>query len=313
MAELVSVIVPTRDRLDDLLRAVGSVLAQRYPAIEVVVVDDGSTRDPVPVLAPLFQDAPGRTLRIHRNPRPMGGGYSRRRGTEVAQGAYVCFLDDDDLYLPDKLATLVAYLDAHPEVDAVFGRVIIREGQGAGVDRLLDYRRYRTPVADDLADICKLQTNGSLVRARALSRANFHEGLQKFQDTQFHIELCKTSNTHILETPVAIWHKNRSADQISHVARAGGAASIERFQALLDHLFSLSLLSPGERDFLERKKLKYFAEYGLYAQGLAAARARSLSSLAAFQLYWAYYWLGLTGVRGRLKSVLRREGANERA
>jgi len=95
----VTVVLPTRDRLDALGRALGSALAQAEVSLEVIVVDDASVADVAPVVAPL-EDERVTTVRLPRN---EGVAVARNRGIELARAPWVAFLDDDDLWAPEKL------------------------------------------------------------------------------------------------------------------------------------------------------------------------------------------------------------------
>ena len=100
MAPEVSVVVPTRDRRELLSRTLGTVLRQRSVDLEAIVIDEGSsdgTRDTVTGL----EDP---RVRYFRNELPTGVARARNRGIEEARGEWVAFVDDDDLWAPDKLA-----------------------------------------------------------------------------------------------------------------------------------------------------------------------------------------------------------------
>ena len=113
----VSVVIPTRDRAELLPRAVGSVLAQTWTDFELLIVDDHST-DGTPAVVARFADGRIRSLRHERN---RGQSKALNTGIEHARGEYVAFLDDDDEWLPGKLAAQVALLDAAPpEVGLVY-------------------------------------------------------------------------------------------------------------------------------------------------------------------------------------------------
>ena len=96
----VSVVVPTRDRRDRLRLALISVLRQREVDIEVVVVDDASTDGTADMVSGLAD----RRLRVVRQTSPIGVSAARNRGITEASGRWVAFLDDDDLWGPQKLA-----------------------------------------------------------------------------------------------------------------------------------------------------------------------------------------------------------------
>lgn len=106
-APLVSVILPTRDRPERLRIALASVLAQTYPAIEAIVVNDGGVdvRDLIRSL-----DAGERVVGLHL-PRSRERSAARNCGLRVARGKYVAYLDDDDWYDPGHVATLVEALE----------------------------------------------------------------------------------------------------------------------------------------------------------------------------------------------------------
>src|SRR5262245_43629644 len=96
----VSVIVPTRNRSALLSRTLRSVLRQQQVEIEVIVIDEASTDDTAALLATV-DDA---RVRVIRHDRPRGVSAARKRGAAAAQGEWVAFVDDDDLWAPDKLA-----------------------------------------------------------------------------------------------------------------------------------------------------------------------------------------------------------------
>ena len=110
----VSVIMPVYNGIRFVAKAIESVLAQDYQDWELIVVNDGSTDGTAEALAS-FTDT-----RIRVISQANGGeAVARNRGLDAISGEYVAFLDADDLYLPNALADMVAYLEAHAETDAV--------------------------------------------------------------------------------------------------------------------------------------------------------------------------------------------------
>lgn len=99
----VSVVIATHNRQADCVRAVTSALSQHPPVREVIVCDDGS-RDATPErLTAWAADEP--RLRYLRRTRSAGGpGPARNMGISAARGCWLAFLDDDDEWLPGKLA-----------------------------------------------------------------------------------------------------------------------------------------------------------------------------------------------------------------
>jgi GT2 family glycosyltransferase/2-polyprenyl-3-methyl-5-hydroxy-6-metoxy-1,4-benzoquinol methylase/tetratricopeptide (TPR) repeat protein len=106
-APMVSVIIPTHNRPDRLRTALASVIAQEYRDFQIIVVNDGAT--PVESVIAAFNHD-GRITLINHD-RNKGLAASRNTGLRQATGKYVCYLDDDDRFLPDHLRTLVTQLE----------------------------------------------------------------------------------------------------------------------------------------------------------------------------------------------------------
>ena len=130
----VSVVVPTRNRRLLLERALASALGQQGVDVEVVVVDEGSTDATADFLAAL--DDPRVT--VVRHDVPQGVARARNAGLERAGAPWVGFLDDDDIWSPDKLAAQLEALESHPLAAwSYVGAVVVDETLGiVGVERL---------------------------------------------------------------------------------------------------------------------------------------------------------------------------------
>jgi glycosyltransferase involved in cell wall biosynthesis len=99
MPPRVSVIIPTYNHRDYVLETLESVFAQTFTDYEVIVVNDGSPDDPAELLRPLAEAG-----RIKYIEQPNAGqAAARNRGLAEAKGEFIAFLDDDDLWPPDKL------------------------------------------------------------------------------------------------------------------------------------------------------------------------------------------------------------------
>ena len=99
MNELISVVIPTYNRKDKLPACIASVLAQTYPNLEVIVVDDAST-DGTELLFDCNIDPRVHYVRYGDN---RGACYARNLGAQRAHGSILAFQDSDDLWHPDKL------------------------------------------------------------------------------------------------------------------------------------------------------------------------------------------------------------------
>ncbi|HEU5255991.1 MAG TPA: glycosyltransferase family 2 protein [Vicinamibacterales bacterium] len=95
----VSVVIPTRNRSALLAMTLRSVLRQQSVDLEVIVVDEGSTDDTASMLAAVADTR----LRIIRHDTPHGLSAARNHGANEARGQWLAFVDDDDLWAPDRL------------------------------------------------------------------------------------------------------------------------------------------------------------------------------------------------------------------
>jgi glycosyltransferase involved in cell wall biosynthesis len=148
---LVSVVVPVYDGESFVARAVRSALAQTYPAVE----DDGS-RDGTPAILDALAERDPRVRPIHQANRGLSG--ARNAGIAAARGAFVNFLDADDVLLPHKLALQLPAFDGAPDVGLVYSDYQTFDGATGAVfdvprgvppvpiEVVLDYRNWFAPM-----------------------------------------------------------------------------------------------------------------------------------------------------------------------
>jgi len=103
---IVSIIIPCYNGDKTLRETIESVLAQTYKAREIIVIDDGSTDSSAQLIRSF-----GSQIKAEFNPN-RGASAARNRGTELAQGEFIQYLDADDLLAPDALERRVAALQA---------------------------------------------------------------------------------------------------------------------------------------------------------------------------------------------------------
>jgi len=132
---LFSVNIVTRNRKDELLRAIDSVYDQAYRPFEVVVVDNASEDGSAETVLSRHPDV--RLIRLHRN---IGCQPARNIGMSNCRGKYIFNLDDDGWLSDDALATIVQRFEREPDLFLVNARVIIPEADRQG---------WRKPVSGD--------------------------------------------------------------------------------------------------------------------------------------------------------------------
>lgn len=139
MNEKVSVIIPTYKRSEFLERAIESVLNQTYTNIEVLVIDDNDPSSSFRQETEKKMKAYSKNEKVSyiKNAKNLGGALARNEGIYSASGTYVTFLDDDDIYLPNKVSTQVEFMFSK-KVDLTFTDVRIHNTD----DVLIDYREH---------------------------------------------------------------------------------------------------------------------------------------------------------------------------
>lgn len=117
----VSVIIPVFNPSIHLQPCLESVLSQDVVDFEVIVVDDGSNNG---VLQAVLRNFSNKNLRVITLPSNRGVAFARNQGICDSTGAYISFIDQDDLWPPNKLEIQSEYLNTHATVDYVIGRQV---------------------------------------------------------------------------------------------------------------------------------------------------------------------------------------------
>ena len=182
---LVSVIIPTYNRVDLLPSAIKSVFSQTYDNYEIIVVDDGSTDDTGTVVKALCDDYDER-LRFVRQIN-QGACAARNHGLRLAKGEFVLFLDSDDLIAPDKLALQVEQLKRYPNVDFSIGKTVWVKSDG----KTIAEKQLLEPKEDFV--ISQIESSWFLTSAPLWRRSSldtigpWDERLSGGQDWEFHV------------------------------------------------------------------------------------------------------------------------------
>jgi len=261
---LVSVVVPTYGRDHAHLRtAVESVDAQTYRPLELVVVDDSKADVRSTVTG--ATDVP---TRIRRGGDHGGAGAARNTGIGAAEGSYIAFLDDDDMWEPEKLERQVAATETDPEIGLVVtGQRYVRDGERIG-RRFPDVDGDVTQALLRGARLCPF--SAAMVRASAVRQAGLvDESLPIWEDLEWYVRLSQHCRVATIDAPLV-------------TRRMGDHKQLtDDFEQLRDHAY------PRMRD----KHRSLAAEYGpdverRFVASLAASVATT--ALSAGQYADAY-------------------------
>lgn len=216
----VSVVIPTRNRPDLLIRAVNSVLAQTADALEVVVVIDGPDEDTVEALAGLGD------ARVRPVPLPESGGApnARNTGVKAARAPWVALLDDDDEWLPTKLAVqlesaassgfarpIVAtrLLNRTPRAEFVMPRRLPAEGE-----HLSEYFTVRKGLFHGEGFI---QTSTIMAPTELLLEVPFKVGLRRTQELDWTLRAIHAEGTGLVmvDAPLVLFNQDEDRERIT--------------------------------------------------------------------------------------------------
>ena len=115
-SNLVSVIIPTYNRVNSLTDSLTSITNQTYKNIELIVVDDNSLDNTKEIICSL--EIPNLKFLTHE--KNLGAPAARNTGIKNCTGDFIAFMDDDDMWHPEKIERQLNYLIQNPEADAVF-------------------------------------------------------------------------------------------------------------------------------------------------------------------------------------------------
>jgi GT2 family glycosyltransferase len=185
-APKVSVIVPTHDRPRLLEQALRSVLAQSEPDFEIIVVNDAGA----PVADVIERLNGGGQIRYLENAANRGHGASRNVGLRAARGRYVAYLDDDDTFLPDHLATLLGALSDGDGVPIAYADARRAHVQADGVTVTKRDVPYSTDFDPDAILLSNFIPILCVMHERACA-ASFDESLPVLEDWDLWIRLSR--------------------------------------------------------------------------------------------------------------------------
>lgn len=199
---LVSTVIPTYNRREELPRAIDSALAQSYGNQEILVVDDGSTDGTAQMLAERYGD------RVRCICRANGGvSRARNQGMREARGEFIALLDSDDEWLPAKLEKQVALLQAHAD----WGMVLCDVQRVDPERRYTDVLRRREAIPRDGEVLLSVLRMPSLVPASLLMRRSvfdavggFDESLRTAEDIDFHLRVAAHCGIGVVEEPLVL-------------------------------------------------------------------------------------------------------------
>ncbi len=168
----VSVVIPTYNRAAFLAEALRSAVTQTRPAGEIVVVDDGSTED----ISSVVESVGGGRARLVRKEH-SGAPLTRNRGIAEARGEFICWLDSDDVLMPEALARHMEALAAVPKADVIYGDLVITDAAlcPQREESFEDWHGRRGELIAAMARFNRVPNPGTLVRTSCYERGGLYD------------------------------------------------------------------------------------------------------------------------------------------
>lgn len=210
--KLVSVVIPTYNRKDVIMRAVNSVLNQTYAKLELIVVDDGSADG----TAELLKKMEDKRLIIIRTNENKGACHARNIGVEAASGYYVAFQDSDDEWMENKVEEQIAFME-QKGVQVCFSPYILADKDEIAVIPA-NYKdiNYFTNMKDILKEGNVIGLPTLIAKKSVLDKLEyvFCENLPCLQDYELALRIIQ--NTEIGYYPIPLVKAYRMEDSITN-------------------------------------------------------------------------------------------------
>lgn len=181
---IVSVVIPVYNSQDYIKECLGSVLAQTYKRIEIIIVDDGSTDQTGIIINDLINKNKHISF-IFVSQNNSGPSAARNKGIGYAQGDYIAFLDSDDQWYPSKLEKILAEFEKDNELDIISSLYSIGENTVCKeIPGSLEYISLRKLLFKNA-----LLTSGVVCRSNVFQNNKFNENQKYSEDYRLWLEM----------------------------------------------------------------------------------------------------------------------------
>jgi glycosyltransferase involved in cell wall biosynthesis/ubiquinone/menaquinone biosynthesis C-methylase UbiE len=231
----VSVIIPTHNRAHFLAEAINSVLNQSFKGAQIIVIDDGSTDNTRQMLGQ-YGD---RVEYIYQ--QNSGRAQARNIGIKAAKGDYIAFLDDDDIWLPEKLEKQVAFLDAHCDIGLVhtFTEAIDEQGFLLAKETRERFNSYRKSMRigytyEGMSRYCTMFISSVIVRRRCLEEMELFDTVtETFEDWDFYLRFSLKYRIGTLPQALVRFRIHKAHSTLSEFTQGRVATSMKHLSRLV--------------------------------------------------------------------------------
>ncbi len=229
MRAQISVVIPTYNRAGLLERALASIVQQSFPALEVLIVDDGSDDETLEMVGERFP-----AFEVLSQPN-RGVSSARNRGIRAARHDWIALLDSDDEWAPDKLEAQIAALDAEP------GRRLVHCDEtwvrhGIRVNPRLRHRKTGGWIFRQCLPLCVISPSSAMLHRSVFEDVGlFDESLPACEDYDFWLRFTARNPVLFVDRPLVVKHGGH-ADQLSQRVKALDRYRIRALAKLLEEV-----------------------------------------------------------------------------
>jgi glycosyltransferase involved in cell wall biosynthesis len=286
---LVSAVIPTYNRSQQTIAAIESVLTQTYPYFEIIVIDDGSTDGSGEVIQRFISQKANRAHRILFLSQPnQGASIARNAGIARAQGAYIAFLDSDDVWVPEKLEWQVqAFERLKNECGACFTDARLVNSWGMEVSSFQAHRRrYEQTIGIDRRATISLAESFSgfwvsslLVRAEMIRQiGGFSPDISFAEDRDLHFRLSLLTSIAYVNKQLIVTDRDPSPPGSTCRPWDKAELQLEQQQHMLEKWLGMDAVLPADvRRTVERHLgalhshwANWYLEHALYTEARQA-------------------------------------------
>lgn len=254
---LISVLIPAyiqqQNQLEHLKESIHSVLAQTYPNIEIIIVDDGCYPEAQALLKE-FSDN-NKQIVLHKNLQNEGIVFSLNRALEISSGEFIARHDSDDICFPERFEKQLNYLNNNPQCCAVFTGSIDIDEHGNELD-YFPVTEVPKIIKAELLLNSRLRHPSLMVRQQALLNIKGYQNHYLAEDYDLFSRLVFEGELHGLNEPLLYYRRYENTNVNKREQQLDSAANIS-------YIYINRLL---EVSSLEKLKKVNFLRFWFYIQ-----------------------------------------------
>lgn len=287
MNPLLSVIIASYNHGYYIAESLKSIECQSFQDFEIIVVDDGSTDNTIDIIRIAQTRA-----QIYTQSN-QGVVAARNRGLSLARGKYICFIDSDDIILPDRFLKQVTFLENNPTIGMLYSDALAIDTEGNHLGKFSDiYPVVPGNIAEMLVmHYCFVPIMTVMVRRHVLDQLGAFEEPGHLSDYMKWIEVAECFNVHYDPEPLGCWRRHAvNTSKLMTPEKTYAETRIALARILKKHPNLAQRLGNRVRQRFARS---YFLTAFFFAASGNIEKAREYYKIARSEYPWSLFnWTG---------------------